>query len=126
MRTYPYKTNLQVDGVRIPDPAGWNYEVADLDTEAERDATGYLHRNRVATKVNYSFEWKAIEWEMLGRILEAVDKAKFRLVAPDPRTFNRTYSGDYYVGNRDGSALYYLPERPEVAVFDLKLKFIEY
>ena len=124
--TYTYDMGITVSGVQIPDPASWNYEVADLDTEAARDATGYLHRNRVATKVNYEFEWKALEWETLEIILTAVNNPKFTLVAPDPRTFKTAYSGDYYVGNRTGKNYYYWADEEGIALYSLKLKFIEY
>ena len=51
---------------------------------------------------------------------------KFTLTAPDPRTFTGMYTGQYYVGDRTGKAIYYWPDRDETAVFDLKLKLIEY
>ena len=121
-----YKMGIRVNGTPLPDPTSWKYQVADLDTEGSRDATGYLHRNRVASKMNYEFEWKALKWELLDNILKAVDEDKFNLVAPDPRNFRRQYSGDYYVGDRSGENHYYLVERPEIGLYSLKLKFIEY
>lgn len=110
----------------LPDPGTWTYQVGDLDTSGSRDATGLLHRAYVATKINYEFSWNAIEWEKLQQILAAVSSPKFTLTAPDPRTFNSTYTGQYYVGDRTGKNHYFLPDRPDKAVFDLKLKFIEY
>lgn len=123
---YKYSMGLKVGNVTLPDPSSWNYQVGDLDTSGGRDATGLLHRARVATKINYEFEWNTIEWEMLQRILGAVTADKFRFTGPDPRTFKTTYTGDYYVGDRTGSAQYYWPDTDEVAVYNLKLKFIEY
>jgi len=129
---YPYneKMGIQVvygsDTITLPDPASWNYQVGDLDTSGSRDATGRLHRAYVATKINYEFSWNALEWEKLEQILAAVNHPMFTLIAPDPRNFNSTYTGDYYVGDRTGKNHYYIPEKPGVAVFDLKLKFIEY
>ena len=111
---------------KLPDPSEWKYQVGDLDTSGSRDATGLLHRAYVTTKINYEFSWNAIEWEKLAQILSAVNRPKFKMIAPDPRDFNSTYTGDYYDGDRTGSAKYFLPEKPDVAVFDLKLKFIEY
>lgn len=121
-----YDMGFKVNGTPIPDPSGWAYEIADLDVSGERDATGLLHRDRVATKVNYSLEWRVLTWEELQVILSAVNADKFTLVAPDPRTFLGKYTGDYYVGNRSGDAHFYLPERDYVSVYSLKLKFIEY
>lgn len=125
-RAYNYAMGIQVNGVSIPDPSEWTYQVGDLDTSGSRDATGLLHRAYVATKINYEFKWNAIEWEMLQRIVSAVNSPKFTLQAPDPRTFNTSYTGDYYVGDRTGACKYFLPDRDDKAQFDLKLKFIEY
>ena len=126
--TYPYNATMEitVNGNTLPDPSEWNYQVGDLDTSGSRDATGMLHRAYVATKINYEFKWSALEWKMLQYILEAIQHEKFKMVAPDPRRFNKTYTGYYYVGDRTGSAKYFIPGRNEKATFDLKLKFIEY
>lgn len=125
-RTYSYKMGIVANGLPLPDPSEWNYQVGDLDTSGSRDATGLLHRAYVATKINYEFKWNGLEWEMLQDILAAVLAEKFTLVAPDPRVFNEVYTGDYYVGDRTGKNHYFIPERPGIAQFDLKLKFIEY
>lgn len=123
---YSYKMGIKVGSTSIPDPSEWNYQVGDLDTSGSRDATGLLHRAYVATKINYEFSWNALEWEMLQRIITAVNKPKFTMTAPDPRKFGDTYKGSFYVGDRTGKGWYYLPEKDEKAVFSLKLKFIEY
>lgn len=125
-RRYNYSLGLKVDGVEIPDPSEWNYQVGDLDTSGNRDATGYLHRAYVATKINYEFSWNSLEWEMLQLVLEAVQKPQFTLVAPDPRVFGETYTGTYYVGDRTGKGWFYRPDLTQVSEFSLKLKFIEY
>lgn len=136
---YPYNFAMGItvgngNTPNIPDPSEWTYQVGDLDTSGARDATGLLHRAYVASKINYEFKWNAIEWKMLQNILALVNTPKFRMTAPDPRTFDTMYTGDYYVGDRTGSVKYYLPSdpdtgrtgKPEIAVYDLKLKFIEY
>ena len=123
---YNYSMGIKANGVELPDPSEWNYQVGDLDTSGSRDATGLLHRAYVATKINYEFSWNALEWEMLDKILDAVQSEAFTLVAPDPRSFKKTYTGTYYVGDRTGKGWYYLPQKNEQATFTLKLKFIEY
>lgn len=123
---YNYSMGLKVGTVSLPDPSSWGYQVGDLDTSGSRDATGLLHRARVATKINYEFEWKALEWEMLQTILNAITADKFTFTGPDPRTFNGKYTGSYYVGDRTGNVQYFWPDKDEVAVYNLKLKFIEY
>ena len=129
---FPYKDVMKIkvkygDKTTIlPDPSEWNYQVGDLDTSGSRDATGTLHRAYVATKINYEFKWKALEWEKLEELLSAIGHPEFQMIAPDPRYFNKTYTGKYYTGDRTGKNFYYLPERPNIALFDLKVKFIEY
>lgn len=125
-RQYRYKLGIRVGTTDIPDPSKLTYQVGDLDTSGSRDATGLLHRAYVATKINYELSWNALEWEMLQVILNAVNTPQFTLTAPDPRTFNTMYTGQYYVGDRSGDMKYFLDEKPDIAQFDLKLKFIEY
>lgn len=124
--TYNYKMGIRVGNTNIPDPSEWTYQVGDLDTSGKRDATGLLHRAYVTTKINYEFSWKGLEWEMLQQIIDAVNTPRFKLKAPDPRSFKDMYEGYYYVGDRTGKGLYYIPEKDEQASFTLKLKFIEY
>ena len=125
---FQYNTDmgLKINGVSIPDVSEWSYQVGDLDTSGNRDATGLLHRAKVATKINYEFSWNMLEWEKLTEILSLVNAEKFTLTAPDPRTFTGMYTGDYYVGDRTGKAHYYRSDLSEKATFTLKLKFIEY
>ena len=126
IRPYTYDMGIQIGSTAIPDVGKWNYQVGDLDTSGSRDATGLLHRARVATKINYEFEWNSLEWEMLSTILSLVSAESFQLTAPDPRSFNNTYTGTYYVGDRTGNCQYYIPGKNDKASYTLKLKFIEY
>lgn len=130
MLSYNEAMNIRVkygDKITVlPDPSEWNYQVGDLDTMGKRDATGLLHRSYVTTKINYEFKWKGLEWEKLEELLEAIGHPKFQMIAPDPRNFRQEYTGDYYTGDRTGKNHYYIEERPNVAMFDLKVKFIEY
>lgn len=126
MRSYNYLMGFCVGDTPIPDPSEMNYQVGDLDTSGSRDATGLLHRAYVATKINYELSWNGLDWEMLQVILNAVNSPKFRFTGIDPRTFNTTYSGYYYVGDRTGKAHFFLPQREDKTVFTLKLKFIEF
>ena len=126
MRQYNYKVGLKVNDTYLPDPSKMSYQVGDLDTSGNRDATGLLHRAYVATKINYEVSWNAIDWEELEVILAAINTPQFTFTAPDPRTFQTTYTGQYYVGDRTGDVLYYLDEKPDISQYSLKLKFIEY
>ena len=74
----------------------------------------------------YGAEGTPVVSAMLQWILAHINNAKFRLTAPDPRTFQGIYTGDYYVGDRTGECLYYIVDNEDVAQYTLKLKFIEY
>lgn len=126
MRNYNYTMGFAANGVSLPDPSKFSYQVGDLDTSGSRDATGLLHRAYVTTKINYELSWESLDWEMLQTILAAVHSPQFLFTGVDPRSFDGTYTGYYYVGDRTGDAKYYLPEKDDVAQFSLKLKFIEY
>ena len=117
---------IKIGNTAIPDVGKWTFQVGDLDTSGSRDATGLLHRAKVATKINYEFQWNSLEWEMLQTILTLVSAESFQLTAPDPRNFNNRYTGTYYVGDRTGDCQYFIPGRNDKASFSLKLKFIEY
>lgn len=123
---YNYQMGIEIGEVKIPDPSEWNYQIGDLDTSGKRDATGLLHRAYVTTKINYEFNWNGLEWQMLQQIVNAINRPKFTLTAPDPRSFGEMYTGSYYVGDRTGKGWYFNKERDETATFTLKLKFIEY
>lgn len=122
-----YDMGFKVDTVPIPDPSKMTYEVADLDTEAARDAKGYLHRTMVATKINFALQWNGLDKATLGIILQAVNKPGFTFTAPDPRTVDdRKWTSRYYVGNREGDCLFYLLDRDDPSIYSLSLKFIQY
>ena len=127
--TYNYDMRIKIGSgntPNIPDPSKWTYQIGDLDTSGSRDANGELHRAYVATKINYEFTWNGLEWEMLQTILSLINTPKFKLTAPDPRSYGQSYIGYYYVGDRTGDGYYYDTRRNETATFTLKLKFIEY
>lgn len=126
MRRYNYRMGFQVNGTNLPDPTEFSYQIGDLDTSGSRDATGLLHRAYVATKINFEVSWNSLDWEMLQQIVGLINAPQFTFTAPDPRTFNTTYTGQYYVGDRTGKNHYYLDSKADIAQFSLKVKFIEY
>lgn len=126
MRSYNEIMGFRVNGTNLPDVSKFTYQVGDLDTSGSRDATGTLHRAYVATKINFEVSWNSLDWEKLGQILALINQPEFQLTAPDPRTFNTTYTGRYYVGDRTGDMHYYLEQKDDIAQFSLKVKFIEY
>lgn len=107
MQEFPefhYDMGFAVNGVPIPDPTSFSGAESDLDTMGERDATGYLHRDRVATKHPLKVEYKNISWGMIMFIARLLTSDKFQFTYPSP------FSGglstmDAYVGDREFEAV---------------------
>lgn len=103
VRTYNYKMGFKVNNVAIPDPSGFTGKVSDLDTEGGRDATGTLHRHRVATKFPLKLQYNAISYEMMESIMSKMSGASFNFTYPDPLKGLQTIKA--YVGDRDWEML---------------------
>lgn len=126
LQTYPelpYSMGFCVDGVPIPDPMAFTGAESDLDTMGERDATGYLHRNKVATKHPLKLEYRNISWDLIMDIGKLLNKDKFIFKYPSPFT-GKIETMEAYVGDRDFESVW----NPENAIWIGSLKFsvIEY
>ena len=126
MRRYTYHLGFAVNGVPLPDPAGFGGETSDLDLSGERDTTGYLHRDFVAQKVPTELRYKNIDWGMCNTILQAVNSPDFQFTFPDPNV-GGLRTGTYYAGNRKWNAVW-MPEgeNEEGWYADLTFSVIEY
>lgn len=119
-----YAMGFLVDETPIPDPASFSGKESDLDTMGERDANGYLHRNRVATKHPMNMEYKNIPWGAITRICQLLMKDKFTFIFPNPFSPNGHTSIEAYAGDRDFTAVW-SPEGQEW-LGNLKVSIIEY
>ena len=126
MRKYTYHLGFAVNNIPLPDPSGFSGETSDLDTSAERDATGLLHRKWVARKVPVELKYTGIDWGMCQAILQSVNHDKFRFTFPDPNT-GQLRTGNYYVGGRKWDAVW-MPkdEGPAGWYANLTFSVIEY
>lgn len=121
-----YEMGLSFDGTAIPDPSGWDVSIESLDASAERDGTGLLHRDMVAEKMNFSFQYKAIPWDTAAHILNLMSGASFTAVTPNPYIKGGTRSGTYYVGGRSMKTIYYWKDTEQIILCDLSFNIIEY
>ena len=126
---YRYTMGFKINDVPIPDPAVFTGAESDLDTMGERDATGYLHRNMVATKHPLKLEYHNIEWRMILEICGMLRHDKFQFTFPSPFDFgDNGYDGaktiDAYVGDRDFEAVWCSPFHTWLG--NLKFSVIEY
>lgn len=126
MYDYPhlsYSMGFCVDGVPIPNPMAYTGAESDLDTMGERDATGYLHRNMVATKHPLKLEYHNIPWELIMDLGKLLQKTKFVFTYPSPFTGN-IQTMDAYVGDREFETVW-SPEN-SVWIGNLSFSVIEY
>ena len=118
-----YSMGFAVNGIAFPDPSAFSGAESDLDTMGERDATGYLHRNMVATKYPLKLAYNNIPWDRIEDICGMIRSDKFQFTFPDP--FKGGYSKiDAYAGDREFDAVW----APENGIYigNLKFSVIEY
>lgn len=126
MANLRYDMGLSFAGSAIPDPSGWDVSIESLDASAERDGTGLLHRDMVAEKMNFSFQYKAIPWETAANVLNLMTGASFTAVTPNPYIKGGTRSGTYYVGGRSMKTIYYWKDTEQIILCDLSFNIIEF
>lgn len=94
-----YTMHFAVDNTPIPDPAEFSCTESDLDTMGERDATGYLHRNMVASKWNMKLGWAGLPWDVIMEIGALTKGPKFNFSFPCPFT-GQVETIEAYAGDR--------------------------
>lgn len=99
-----YHMGFCVNGVPIPDPAEFSCTESDLDTMGERDATGMLHRNMVASKFNMKLNWTNIPWDVIMELGKLVKGPEFQFTFPNPFMGGphtiKAYAGDRSTDDR--------------------------
>ena len=112
---------LKINGVVMPTPSEMTPNIYDI-TEGERDSTGTMHIDLIATKYKLECKWNVLTQEDMTNILNAVKSITFKVSFIDPVTgLEKTIT--VYKGDRsipilrivDGKNIYK----------DFKLNFIE-
>lgn len=101
---YNYTMGFAVNGIPIPDPTAFSGKDSALDSMGNRDATGYLHRNMVATKHPLKIEYSNFGWNMIEEIMHKLTGEKLLFTYPDPRQGQITIEA--YVGDREWEAIH--------------------
>jgi len=119
-----YDMGFKIDGKPIPDPMSFTGKESDLDTMGERDATGYLHRNMVATKRPLHIEYENVPWIQIIEICTMIrGKDQFQFTFPDPfRNGESTITA--YAGDREFECVW--AEKYHQWMGNLKFSVIEY
>lgn len=122
--TLTYRMGFKIGDTAIPDPSSFSGRESDLDTMGERDANGYLHRNRVATKHPMSIEYRNIPWKVITPLCQLMMQDKFTFRYPSPFSVSGMVNITAYAGDRNFTAVW-SPEDGEW-IGDLKVSIIEY
>lgn len=117
-----FDMGFMVNGTPIPDPTKFTGAVSDLDLMGKRDATGYLHRERVATKHPLKMEYTNISWQMICYICGLLKDDKFTFTYRDPAEGQMTF--DAYVGDREWEVVRAV--NGEAHIGTLKFSVIQY
>lgn len=123
---------FKIGNTIIPDPGEYDYSSQSLDTSAERDTTGLLHRKMVATKFNVALQWSGIDYVTAHEILKLIRPQEFIFSFPCPEEDitvsnpNGLHTGKYYCGDRKVSVL--VANKPDKSKWICSLQFdlIEY
>lgn len=119
-----FNMGFMVGSTAIPDPMAFSGKESDLDTMGERDATGYLHRNRVSTKHPLNLEYKGLPWGVITEICQLLMSDKFSFTFPSPFSTSGSVTIDAYAGDRDFNAVWSPTDGEWIG--DLKVSIIEY
>ena len=120
---YRYEMGFKIGTTAIPDPSVFTGAESNLDTMGERDATGYLHRNMVATKYPLKLEYHGIPWAKITELCGLLNYTKFNFTFPSPfHGSNQTIEA--YVGDREFEAIWNPSDRAWVG--NLKFSVIQY
>lgn len=112
---------LKISGGEMPSPSELTVNIYDI-TDGERDSTGTMHLDLIATKYKVEAKWNVLKQSDLAKILSAINKITFSVAFIDPTTGKeKTISA--YKGDRNipimrvkGNDVYYK---------DFKVNFIE-
>lgn len=112
---------IKINSVTIPTPSDYTVGIMDI-SKAERNATGEMIIERIATKRKLDLSWKYISQDDLSDLLNKITAVFFTVEYPDPQT-GVLKTGTFYVGDRSAAAIDY---RSGVMRWkDIKFNFIE-
>lgn len=112
---------LSIGGVEMPTPSSMTPMVYDI-TEGERDSTGTMHIDLVATKYKLECMWSYLSQEDMSKVLKAIKPITFSVSFIDPESGSQK-SISVYKGDRSIPLLRVVDGKNEYK--DFKVNFIE-
>lgn len=109
MATRPSKDSrpFKINGVAIPTPTEYEFSIEDLSSEETgRTLDGVMHKDVVSIKAYYTCTWNKLSWEDTATLMNAINgKTRVTFTHADPRVAGTFVTGNFYIGQRGGSAL---------------------
>lgn len=112
---------LKINGVAMPTPSDMTPNIYDL-TEGERDSTGTMHIDLIATKYKLECTWSILNQANMTKILNATKNITFNVSFIDPVTGTEK-TINVYKGDR--STPIFRIANGENIYKDFKINFIE-
>lgn len=122
-----YNLGFEIDGVPIPNPSSHGGTISALDLQAERDATGLLHRDYVATKQPFWLQYNCLPWSAAHNIIRLVaDKEEFNVRFRSLKTNSYVTLRAYAGANIEYTVLQAFDGAWPEALVSFKLSIIEF
>ena len=112
---------ITISGVALPTPTEFQVGIMDV-SKAERNASGRMIIERIATKRKLFFTYAYVTREDASKVLKAVAPTTYTVTYIDPQD-NQVKSGQFYCGDRQLGYLDYINGIPRYK--DLAFNLIE-
>lgn len=114
-------TLYSIKGVAMPTPSSYDVGILDI-SKAERNASGYMIIERIATKRKLTISYAWLTSANLSKVLQAVSGASFSVNYLDPQV-GGFRSAEFYSGDRNLGMVSFIGGAPVYK--DIKFELIE-
>ena len=113
---------IKVNNVEIPTPSECTVSVFDIYESTDRDSTGTIHLDYIATKNKLECTWSYLSQEDLTSLLNTIKAISFNVTYKDPAT-GKDVTKNMYKGDRTIPILDVIDGKNRYK--DFKVNFIE-
>lgn len=115
---------IKINTTELPMPSTFEVTIQDYDSsEAGRNSTGQLFRDRLAVKEKISISWKVLDAQQMSLILNATSDVFFTVRYFSPKLADYR-TATMYVGDRT-SAMYCFQSNGNILYRDFSISLIE-
>lgn len=115
---------LHINGVAMPTPKTFQWDIMDIDGQSTRMANGDMNRDRITRKRKLNIEWGPLSDAQSSTILNAISGEFFQCTYPDAES-GGVETRTFYTGDRSAPSFSWNSEFSQVKWNGLKANFIE-